>query len=98
MISAAGGGASAAQAPVPNASAAATIPVFTCFNTSITFTLFPLRMDQQLFLLINREWTSPALDLFMSAISDWAILIYPALFCGAAMLVFGGFKARAAVI
>jgi hypothetical protein len=27
-------------------------------------------MDQAIFHLINEEWTSPALDLFMAAISD----------------------------
>ena len=54
-------------------------------------------MDQTLFHLINERWTSPALDLFMAAISDveiWkplliALVVYA--------LVFMGFKGRAFV-
>jgi undecaprenyl-diphosphatase len=54
-------------------------------------------MDQALFHLINQQWTYPALDLFMAAISNvdlWRPLIillvlYP--------LIFGGFKGRALV-
>ena len=52
-------------------------------------------MDQSLFHLINEQWTSPALDLFMAAISNveiWkpvliALVVYA--------LVFMGFKGRA---
>src|SRR3989441_10100786 len=54
-------------------------------------------MDQQLFHLINERWTSPALDLFMAAISDadvWKPLLLIVLF---AALVFGGFRARACI-
>ena len=54
-------------------------------------------MDQTLFHLINEQWTNPALDLFMAAISNpdiWkpliAILVLYA-------LIFGGFKGRALV-
>jgi undecaprenyl-diphosphatase len=54
-------------------------------------------MDQTVFHLINERWTSPALDLFMAAISDlqiWkpfvvALVLYA--------LLFGGFKGRAFV-
>ena len=54
-------------------------------------------MDQRLFHLINEQWTSPILDLFMAAISNievWrplliALLVYA--------LVFMGFKGRAFV-
>jgi undecaprenyl-diphosphatase len=54
-------------------------------------------MDQFIFHLINERWTSPALDLFMAAISNveiWkpllvALVVYA--------LVFGGFKGRAFV-
>jgi undecaprenyl-diphosphatase len=54
-------------------------------------------MDQVIFHLINERWTSPALDLFMAAVSDveiWrplliALLVYA--------LVFMGFKGRAFV-
>jgi undecaprenyl-diphosphatase len=52
-------------------------------------------MDQALFHLINERWTSPALDLFMAAISDveiWKpVLIALAVYA----LVFMGFKGRA---
>lgn len=55
-------------------------------------------MDQALFHLINQQWTHPALDLFMAAISNVnifkpfiAVLVVAALF-------FGGFKGRALVV
>src|SRR5436853_1259607 len=54
-------------------------------------------MDQQLFHLINERWTSPALDLFMAAISDadvWKPVLLIVLF---AALIFGGFRARACI-
>src|SRR5438045_7571016 len=54
-------------------------------------------MDQTLFNLINERWTSPALDLFMAAISDadvWKPLLVIVLF---AALIFGGFRARACI-
>lgn len=54
-------------------------------------------MDQTLFHLINERWTSPALDLFMAAVSDadvWKPLVVIVIF---AALVFGGFRARACI-
>ena len=54
-------------------------------------------MDQTLFHLINERWTSPALDLFMSAVSDadvWKPLLIIVIF---AALGLGGFRARACV-
>ncbi len=55
-------------------------------------------MDQAIFHLINEQWTHPALDLFMAAISDpeiWKpIIIGVALFA----LVFMGFKGRAFLV
>lgn len=52
-------------------------------------------MDQFLFQLINEQWTSPGLDLFMAAISDveiWKpVLVALAVYA----LVFMGFKGRA---
>ena len=54
-------------------------------------------MDQQLFHVINDRWTSPALDLFMAAISDadvWKPLLIVIIF---AALVLGGFRARACI-
>src|SRR6266513_3510151 len=54
-------------------------------------------MDQQLFHLINEQWTNPALDLFMAALSYadvWKPLLIIILF---AALIFGGFRARACI-
>ncbi|MEY2518837.1 MAG: hypothetical protein QOF24_596, partial [Verrucomicrobiota bacterium] len=52
-------------------------------------------MDQVVFHLINERWTSPALDLFMAAMSNveiWKpVLIALVLYA----LVFMGFKGRA---
>jgi undecaprenyl-diphosphatase len=55
-------------------------------------------MDQFLFHLINERWTSPALDLFMAAMSD--VEIWKPILIGLAVyaLVFMGFKGRAFVI
>jgi undecaprenyl-diphosphatase len=54
-------------------------------------------MDQAVFHFINEGWTSPALDLFMAAVSDlqiWTpLLVVLVLYA----LVFGGFKGRAFV-
>src|SRR5438445_13492823 len=54
-------------------------------------------MDQTLFHLINERWTSPALDLFMAAVSDadvWKPLLVVIVFVA---LIFGGFRARASI-
>src|SRR5438552_17831201 len=54
-------------------------------------------MDQTLFHLINERWTSPALDLFMAAISDadvWKPLL---IIIVLAALIFGSFRARACI-
>ena len=55
-------------------------------------------MDQTIFHLINEQWTSPALDLFMAALSDSEIWkpLFIAIALGA--LFFGGFNARAFVV
>lgn len=52
-------------------------------------------MDQFIFHLINEQWTSPALDLFMAAVSD--VEIWKPIFIGVALyaLFFMGFKGRA---
>jgi undecaprenyl-diphosphatase len=55
-------------------------------------------MEQTLFHLINQQWTSPVLDLFMAGLSDsqiWRPFLVTIGICG---LLFGGFKARAFVI
>ena len=52
-------------------------------------------MDQQLLFLINREWTSAPLDLFMAAIScldAWMPIIVAS---GLAMAIWGNFRLRA---
>ncbi len=51
-------------------------------------------MDQAIFHLINGQWTSPALDLFMAALSNseiWNPLLIAIVLSA---LFFGGFKAR----
>jgi undecaprenyl-diphosphatase len=55
-------------------------------------------MDQAIFHLINERWTSPALDLFMAAISDveiWKPFLIVLVVCA---LIFMGFKGRAFII
>jgi undecaprenyl-diphosphatase len=55
-------------------------------------------MDQAIFHLINEQWTLPALDLFMAAISDveiWKPLLIVLALC---ILIFGGFKGRAFIL
>jgi undecaprenyl-diphosphatase len=55
-------------------------------------------MDQSLFHLINQEWTSSALDLFMAALSDSQIWQPFFIAAGIGALLFGGFTARIFVI
>jgi membrane-associated phospholipid phosphatase len=55
-------------------------------------------LDQTLFHLINQQWTSPVLDLFMAALSDSEIWRPLFVAVGLSALLFGGFKARAFVI
>jgi undecaprenyl-diphosphatase len=54
-------------------------------------------VDRALFHLINEQWTHPALDLFMAALSDMNIWMPLLVIGGIAVLVFGGFKGRAFV-
>ena len=55
-------------------------------------------MDEWLFHLINERWTSPALDLFMAALSN--VEIWRPLLLGVViyLLIFGGFRGRACVV
>jgi undecaprenyl-diphosphatase len=55
-------------------------------------------MDQAVFHLINERWTSPALDLFMAAVSDVEIWKPLLVVIGLYALIFGGFKGRAFVL
>ncbi len=55
-------------------------------------------MDQAVFHFINEEWTGPALDLFMAALSDVGIWLPLLIVLGLYALIFGGFKGRAFVL
>jgi membrane-associated phospholipid phosphatase len=55
-------------------------------------------MDQSLFRLINGQWTSPLLDLFMAAVSDSEIWRPLFIAIGISAFFFDGFKARTFVI
>jgi membrane-associated phospholipid phosphatase len=55
-------------------------------------------LDQTLLHLINQQWTSPALDLFMAALSDSGIWEPLFIAIGVSALFLGGFRARAFVI
>src|ERR1044072_6369691 len=55
-------------------------------------------MDQSTFHFINQQWTSPALDLLMAALSDSAIWEPLFIAIGVSALLLGGFRARAFVI
>jgi undecaprenyl-diphosphatase len=55
-------------------------------------------MDQSIFHSINQQWTSPALDLFMAALSDSGIWEPLFIAIGVGMLFLGGFRARVFVI
>ena len=52
-------------------------------------------MDQSVFHLINQQWATPALDLFMAGLSDSEIWMPFLVAIGIGALIFGGFKARA---
>jgi len=54
-------------------------------------------MDQSIFHLINQQLTSPALDLFMAALSDSAIWEPLFIAIGLSAVLLGGFRARAFV-
>jgi undecaprenyl-diphosphatase len=54
-------------------------------------------MDQAVFHLINEQWTNPALDLFMAAISNVNIWIPAIVLLVLYALIFCGFKGRALV-
>jgi undecaprenyl-diphosphatase len=55
-------------------------------------------MDQSILHLINQQWTSPAFDLFMAALSDSAIWEPLFIAIGVSALFLGGFRARAFVV
>lgn len=53
--------------------------------------------DQAIFHLINERWTSPALDLFMAVLSDFAIWRPALILLALYLLIFRGFRGRAFV-
>ncbi|MDD5200560.1 MAG: phosphatase PAP2 family protein [Terrimicrobiaceae bacterium] len=55
-------------------------------------------MDQRLFFLINGQWSNPALDLPMAALSSWDFWWPIALLAGVLVFLFGGFRGRAALV
>src|SRR5579884_2973139 len=55
-------------------------------------------MEQHILELINRQWTSPQLDLFMAAMSSLEVWTPVLIVIAAGMLAFGCFRTRAAVI
>jgi undecaprenyl-diphosphatase len=55
-------------------------------------------LDQTIFHLINEQWTSPALDLFMAVVSDSEFWKPFLVVIGISALFFGGFKMRAFVV
>ncbi len=55
-------------------------------------------MDQKLLFLINREWTSPALDRLMALVSSWDVWLPIFLILVLFLLAKGSFKARAFVL
>jgi undecaprenyl-diphosphatase len=55
-------------------------------------------MDQFIFHLINEQWTSPALDLFMAAMSDPEVWKPFLIGLAAYALIFMGFRGRAFII
>src|SRR6476659_10759929 len=55
-------------------------------------------MDQTIFHLINEQWTHPALDMFMAAISDVEIWKPLLIVLALSVLIFGGFKGRAFIV
>lgn len=52
-------------------------------------------MDQTLLFLINRQWTSPALDLFMAGVTSFDVWLPFAILIGVWIAVRGNFRARA---
>jgi undecaprenyl-diphosphatase len=52
-------------------------------------------MDQELLFLINRQWTSPALDLFMAGVSSFDVWLPLVVVLGLWIVLRGSFRARA---
>jgi undecaprenyl-diphosphatase len=55
-------------------------------------------MDQRLFFIINHEWARPFLDRPMAVFSSWDFWWPILILAGLPIFVFGGFRARAAIV
>lgn len=55
-------------------------------------------MEQKLLNLINRQWTSPALDQLMATMSSFAFWMLPLIVTVVLLLCFGDFKMRAMLV
>lgn len=55
-------------------------------------------MEQKILFLINREWTSPALDLFMAAMSNFDIWRVPLVLAAVALFAASAFSVRVMLI
>jgi len=55
-------------------------------------------MEEKLLILINRDWTSPALDWVMAVMSSLNFWAIPIIVTVAAVAIWGGFRARAMLI
>ncbi len=55
-------------------------------------------MEEQLLTLINRDWTSPALDALMAVMSSIKFWAVPLIVLGAYLAVYGRFRARAMLV
>lgn len=61
------------------------------------FPKFIPRLDQSLFIALNSAPKHPLVDVFMAAFSSWAVWWPLVVIAGVALLLFGGFRARAMV-
>jgi undecaprenyl-diphosphatase len=52
-------------------------------------------MDQELLFIINRQWTSPALDLFMAGVSSFDVWLPAVVLLGLWIVARGSFRTRA---
>jgi undecaprenyl-diphosphatase len=55
-------------------------------------------MEEQLLTLINRDWTSPALDAIMAAMSSMQFWAIPLIILAAYLAIYGRFRARAMLL
>lgn len=55
-------------------------------------------LDLRLLHLVNSDWTNPFLDWFMALVTDFGFWKWPLLAASAALLIWGGYRARLLVI